>query len=243
MFRENCIQKNGFTLSEVLITIVVIGVIAAIAIPIINSSMLKKDLESKFLKVYSGLNQFSKKFFFNEGISFAEYCLSVAPSTFMNKFISYYNISGYASKDMYATPTEDLDNNYSLKSISGIKSKIHGYCDNTGFVSDLSGALYKFNDSPSLYNGPVVCVDINGLKGPNRVGYDYFLFVFTMDNKVIPMGMYDKNNPPYGQKDGSGELFSTECTKTGNVGWGCAYYALKNAHPQNPSKKYWGDFI
>ncbi len=248
MSREIIFKKNGFTLSEVLITIVIIGIIAAITIPELNQNIMKKDLESRFLKAYSGLNQFSEKFFFNEGISFTEYCsrtagASGAVGTCLNKFISYYNTSGYASKDTWNTQTENLDNKYSLKNISGTQPKVFGYCDNTGFVSDLSGTLYKFNDPPLLYNGPVVCVDVNGIKGPNRIGFDYFLFVFTKDNRVIPMGTDDKNNPPDGQTDGSGMEFSKECSKTGNIGWGCAYFALKNIHPQNKSKTYWGDFL
>lgn len=238
-------NKYGFTLPEVLITVVIIGIIAAIAIPVINSNISKKDLESRFLKVYSELNKFSEKFYLTEGISFTEYCYNTTMSApvWLNEFMSYYNTSGYATMDSWSTQEENKDNNYRLYSINGANAGIHGYCDNTGFVSDITGALYKFNDAGPLYNGPVVCVDINGLKGPNRVGYDYFLFVFTKDNKVIPMGMYDRNNPPDGEKDTYGNPFSNECNKNSNSGWGCAYYALQNKHPQISSKKYWGDFI
>ncbi len=43
--------KKGFTLSEVLITIAIIGVVAALTIPNIIKNTQRKDLETAFKKV------------------------------------------------------------------------------------------------------------------------------------------------------------------------------------------------
>lgn len=58
------------------------------------------------------------------------------------------------------------------------------------FYLTASGAVIIFNDNATGEDqtGPVVCVDVNGQKAPNRYGMDYFLFAFTKDGKVVPMG-------------------------------------------------------
>ena len=50
-------KLNGFTLAEVLIVTVIIGIIAAISIPIISENIKNKDLESRFTKANSILKQ------------------------------------------------------------------------------------------------------------------------------------------------------------------------------------------
>lgn len=50
-------KKNGFTLAEVLITLGVIGVVAAMTIPTLMSSYRKKVIETRLSKFYSTINQ------------------------------------------------------------------------------------------------------------------------------------------------------------------------------------------
>lgn len=126
------------------------------------------------------------------------------------------------------------------------------FCDNSGFKSSASGALYILSDPPAKgQNGPVICVDINGKKGPNRYGIDYFMFIFTVDGVVIPVGQEHKNNP------GTCNSASGSCCNFNNVGaqycsassnniafnTSCAYYALTNQHPAKTGKDYWNDFL
>ncbi len=49
-------QKSAFTLAEVLITLAIIGVVAAMTIPTLISDYKKKVVETKLLKVYSTVN-------------------------------------------------------------------------------------------------------------------------------------------------------------------------------------------
>ncbi len=50
-------NKNGFTLAEVLITLGIIGVVAAMTIPTLVQNYKKKIVETKLKKVYSIMNQ------------------------------------------------------------------------------------------------------------------------------------------------------------------------------------------
>lgn len=242
--------KKAFTLSEVLITLVIIGVVAAITVPVMVANHQKEALRVQFTKTYSDLNNFSRKFYADEGISFTEYTRkNRTPSVFFATFLSYFNTGGTASNDVWNTAAEDRDSNYTLKTMRNTKAPGYG-CDNTAFKADLSGRLYKFNDAPLTddVNGPVICIDTNGLKGPNKLGYDYFLFVFTIDGRVIPMGMEDENNIEAGYNNGQNYVFlgPENCNRQSSnyrQNMSCAYYALIDKNPNNENKSYWKDFI
>lgn len=86
---------------------------------------------------------------------------------------------------------------------------------------------------------------------PNRYGIDYFLFTFTVDGKVIPMGQEHKNNPR-GCNSSNGSCWnfnnigSQYCSNTSSdisKNTSCAYYALTNTHPTKPGRDYWKDFL
>ena len=51
------IKSTGFTLAEVLITLVVIGVVAAIILPNLITNIQDRELKTKFKDVYSMLSQ------------------------------------------------------------------------------------------------------------------------------------------------------------------------------------------
>ena len=57
---KDLIKKSGFTLSEILITLGVIGVVAAITMPIIHSKIQWTILKNWYKKVYNTIHkQFS----------------------------------------------------------------------------------------------------------------------------------------------------------------------------------------
>ena len=64
MFSKNTIKNfklSGFTLAEVLITLGIIGVVAAITIPNLMTSYKRIVLDSKFRKTYANLHQVVKQ--------------------------------------------------------------------------------------------------------------------------------------------------------------------------------------
>lgn len=50
-------KKRGFTLSEVLITLVIIGIVAALTIPVVIRNIQKQALKAQFKKAYSTIMQ------------------------------------------------------------------------------------------------------------------------------------------------------------------------------------------
>lgn len=57
------INKPGFTLVELLITLVVIGIVAAVTVPIINTQIRKEEYRSSLFKAISLLNQVALKYY------------------------------------------------------------------------------------------------------------------------------------------------------------------------------------
>jgi prepilin-type N-terminal cleavage/methylation domain-containing protein len=53
----HCIRKRGFTLAEVLITLAIIGVVAAVTIPVVMRNIQKQELKVQFKKAYSTITQ------------------------------------------------------------------------------------------------------------------------------------------------------------------------------------------
>ena len=63
-----CLKEfRGFTLAEVLITLVIIGVIAAMTIPTLMNNTNKQEYVSKLKKAYSTLSQATNRIITEEG--------------------------------------------------------------------------------------------------------------------------------------------------------------------------------
>ena len=54
-------NKKGFTLAEVLITLGIIGVVAALTIPTLIQNYKKREVETSLEKIYTTVNQAIKK--------------------------------------------------------------------------------------------------------------------------------------------------------------------------------------
>ena len=249
-------RKSAFTLAEVLITLGIIGVVAAMTLPTLVNNKQNKELQTQFKKVYSELNQMSRLFYKDYGMSVSEYLGGTSNGSatyqkFLNEIFPHYFKGGKVLSDWtYSDVDEETGsaNPNALYPIYNMVGKsITFICDNGGFQSDVGGRIYLFNDVPvSGNNGPIVCVDINGQKKPNRWGYDYFMFVFTTDGFVIPMGQPHPNNVPAGQSAVNHFVTGEEYCKRSNGSYSqeaCAYYALADKHPSEEGKNYWQDFL
>ena len=60
--------KNGFTLAEVLITLVIVGVVAGMTIPTVIQNVHKKQVGVKLKKFYSVMSQALMRYYIDEGL-------------------------------------------------------------------------------------------------------------------------------------------------------------------------------
>ena len=243
-------QKPAFTLAEVLITLGIIGVVAAMTMPSLIANYKYKVLENQLKAAYSDLNQAAKLFQVHNGMSVSEYTAENASSiNAINEFSKFFNTIKDSNLRYNST---DSDGNsvgaapYKWHSMNGSTNESSN-CDVSGFFWDTQGRVISFDDPPSYgQNGPKVCIDINGEKGPNRYGVDYFIFIFTTDGYVIPYGQEHPNNPAICSGQAIANcISSSKCSYSGagNMQFTCSIYALSNQHPTDSGKDYWHDFV
>ncbi len=238
------IRRTAFTLAEVLITLGIIGIVAAMTMPALINRTNKKELEVALKKTYSELNQASMMFYSNEGISIVEKYLNenTSPIPLANAFMKYFQ-GGHKYNNAQWQNVDEIEG-YTIYHLNG-NAQNRIICNNSGYYTDNIGRIFAFNDLPknSNENGPVLCVDVNGEKLPNKYGYDIFLFLFTVDGHVIPMGQEHKNNPTTNSINVNGFIKGEDECKKSSTGFSCAVFAISDTHPTEKGKTYWKDFI
>ena len=61
MFSYTLKNKTAFTLAEVLITLGIIGIVAALTLPALNQQYKRQEVETRLQKFYSTMNQALKQ--------------------------------------------------------------------------------------------------------------------------------------------------------------------------------------
>lgn len=233
--------KEGFTLAEILVTLGIIGVVAAMTIPQLITNMTTREMESRFKIAYSRLNQMSKSYEAESGMAIP---VGVRSGESMYVIFSKH-LKGFSNVNGDRWDTKDDEGNKSV-AIYGKYTNFKGQttkqiCDVSGTYVDISGIQYMWNDNPADgQNGPIICVDLNGSAKPNISGIDYFLFIPTVEGNVIPMGMEHPDNTTSTSKGGNFFLDKSYCGKSNN--YSCAYWAVTNTSPKGYGR-YWQDYI
>ena len=250
----NSLRKYAFTLSEVLVTLGIIGVVAAMTIPSMINKTHNKELHAQYKKVYAELNQISQLFMKDNGLSATDFCQTYSTAYFVKTQLPKYFKGFTLIDDTVFSSTDDEGNKksnaYPMYTLNGTKITL-GPCDDLGFRTESGGRIFSFVKDVITDNqhGPVVCVDINGQKRPNKWGYDIFIFRFTRNGYVLPMGQeYNgaEGNYGYAADRGSSNFFyKNQCKYTSDVSnqVSCSYYALADKHPTIEGKNYWQDFL
>lgn len=119
-------------------------------------------------------------------------------------------------------------------------------CDTSGYSQMINGRIVSFDDTNTFgYNGPRLCIDVNGKSKPNVLGLDIHYFIFTVDGHVIPEGAdHESNNYEASiYSGGTKKADSKYCN--GNYDSGslaCTYYAIMDISPEGKGT-YWNNFI
>lgn len=248
-------KSIAFTLAEVLITLAIVGIIAAMTIQTLMTHLTHKKLESQLKKTYSELNIAARNFYAHEDMSVHDADIMLnkdmdKTNTFylsdelLNKFMSYYK--GFqrqtVANDRWVT--FDNKNKINQKNLDG--TNITSYpCDRSAVATDLVGRNYALDDTSAYGNtdfGPKICVDINGIDKPNRLGYDRFVFVFTEDAVVPYTGdsWQDLNENQTDEKEIAKNCSYSNSPNT--PAFSCAYFALQDKSPSG-NGSYWKNFL
>ncbi len=195
-------KKAAFTLAEILITLAIIGIVAAMTIPTLISNYRQKALDNQFKKTYAMLNQVLLKvqgdfgyppkcYASGENTSEISECLAYRDKfieelrvaricenrAYENGCIAKYNGFDTLIKDQHKDDEdydEDYWQDYATRNCGGFNQT---EILNNKKVYVLADGTILFFFSSYFY---ILAVDINGKQGPNKWGHD--LFVFTVTN-------------------------------------------------------------
>jgi type II secretory pathway pseudopilin PulG len=224
-------KKVAFTLAEVLITLGIIGVVAAITMPTLIKNYQKQVYVAQLKKTYTTLSQ-----------GFQKYLADNGTDNFKNTELVYSGSGRFEGKtytytSIYPQKIDDLMKNY----FKVVKTCYIETCDYSNYERFNNSSLQEFfgtggegfDDYMSYYlaDGTIVQilfgfptyinVDTNGEKGPNKFGRDLFRFILD-ENKFRPATTSDFNNKA-GIQCKDGELRQVCAEKIMQDGWKMNY--------------------
>ncbi len=203
--------NKAFTLAEVLITLAIIGIVAALTIPAVVKNYQKQQVVVQLKKAYSTLNQaynnsqaengsydtWDKGFDIGTDEYFRRYW---EPYFKIGKVCSTGASCGYKNNSPWVT-LKGADSTYSVN--TNILGK--------SFIST-DGVLFRIRvaNSSGATEASNIIVDLNNSKGPNMVGKDTFFFERT------PKGIL-----PYAYSSSKSDI-NTYCSRENQSGMHCA---------------------
>ena len=216
----NKIGKIAFTLAETLIVMGIIGVVAALTLPNLNSSTGNKEKVVKLKKIYSNLND-------AYGRAIAVYGpIDTWPrdgdnsDRFASRISEFIKHSKYCDRE-HTKECINMDTDYKLPAIV--------FADGTSllFWADLSCDFEAGNKSKTL--GPdcgSIELDLDGVnKGKNYYGVDMFNFVITQNNGILPR--YSRDTSDFVYPNGCfGKTTSSEKWKH----YSCTAWVIENGN-------------
>jgi len=188
--------STAFTLAEVLITLGIIGVVAALTIPTIIQNSQKQELKSGLKEAYTILtNAYTRLktdngFMENYNAMYTYYAATADPRQFATDLTSYMNVVKTCSGD-FGCVAADGTNSYGrtytdFQGGSIATASMSYYIGRYQYV--LNNGMILFVWQPAGEGAIGVSIDVNGWKGPNVVGKDVFSFIpfSTSPNTLLP---------------------------------------------------------
>jgi len=223
------LNKKGFTLAEILVTLTIIGVIAALTVPALILNIQDDMNRNAWKKIYSEIqNAYYLVNYDNAGTLKDAF----TNSDELRDTIMQYMIKAAKQDDI------EVEGEGHLWHADGEFYRYEGTPWDWSFVNNHSNALLPNGMLVSFYLRSSSCeyaglacnnqvtkyfkrtcgdmfIDVNGRRGPNTVGKDIF-FIAILDTEILPGGHHWDYSPAY-----------TTCLETNKDTRGEAWSALK----------------
>ena len=174
------IQKYyGYTLVEILVTLAIIGIVAALTIPSLFHRWERHSIEIGIKEAFQILNS-SISASTSENGSLDDWNYNIDSEVFANQYIApYIKHSGYflLDKNIFNTdysPRPMWQSYERPAALISTSSKVPVFRLDNGML-----LLVSVYPDTSYYDNVYLHIDLNGKKGPNIVGNDIFMFVIT----------------------------------------------------------------
>ena len=176
--------NTAFTLSEVLITLGVIGIVAAMTLPTVINRANEKQCKVAYKKAYSTIQQaFLRAFENGELVDMtpqdvlpggAPYTPAVGENF---KTLSKYIKTSKTCFDRNADECWECENGQAGYHMNGGPNWLGCRKSSYAFIDTSGVAWYLYKNIEYL-----ILVDVNGFKNPNKLGKDRFVMLFGANN-------------------------------------------------------------
>jgi len=212
-------KKSAFTLAEVLITLAIIGVVAAMTIPTLISDYQERVTVTKVKKAYSTLTNAYSMFLAENGepprFHYDEQGAIDAAEVF-KKYLKIAKDCGTSTSEgclysgqymlkndvlneaIYSTDTSY----YKLRLADGASIWIRGAIDSETAIGIATALFY----------------DVNGEAPPNKWGHDLFHFKAYINRGLLPVGII------------ASDLFDDACAPADSKGYGCTAWVVQKGN-------------
>lgn len=198
---------HAFTLAEVLITLAIIGIVAALTIPTLIVNYQKREFASRLSQTFGVLSNAVKMAQVEYGDVATwdyqkNYGTTIAPGETNNEYVKQY-------AEKYFIPYLKISKNYGW-----VKLKDANYTDyktkdgrtysnnnKTYYIVELNNGaslFFEYNmgtteidDETTLYiSSPIIFIDVNGKTEPNILGRDFFMYTLSANANKLQAGGY-----------------------------------------------------
>ncbi len=177
-------KKTAFTLAEVLITLGIIGVVAALTLPTVITNYQKQETIVQLKKAYTTLSNVSKLSQVENG-EMQTWDNDLLFQKDIKKYVQTYYLPYFQGEKSLTW----IDKDYKITNLAN-GTVLSAVSDSyIASVKSLDGQLFLFNKTQEGQGYLWIFADINGVKGPNRVGRDVFVF----DGRNYATGDVDKH--------------------------------------------------
>ena len=212
-FVSNFLIRCAFTLAEVIIVLGILGIMAEMTIPTLISNVQEKVFLTHFQQTYTSLQQAYQMAAEQNGTA-DTWADADAMYTNLKPYLKMMQDCPFTCNTAYPADPKNLAGSYT--------SDWHTYYH----IMLVNGVTLKFTIDAGYRT---VAIDLNGNKGPNRIGYDFFTFHLSNKNGA-PFVSW-----PYYSGNGSSwvEVDPYSCNRTSlavdsNSGYGCSYWLIRN---------------
>lgn len=242
------ISYHAFTLAEVLITLGIIGIVAAMTLPAVINNIKNKEHEARFKTAYSQIFQAVQLMGNEDPQLWQTYCGKNSSSevaqkrdkdfSFINKFSKQFQVL-----KVYPKNSSDLKNlGYKNSKFYGVEKGKNSFNDdgynNGGFIT--KNGMIILSSGCWWVNSLDFVVDTNGIKGPNKFGYDVFYFqIDKKTNQLLPSTITSSFGSLASQEAGCCDFVSSsKCSIPSDNGSACSRFAIMDSFP-GEEKSYW----
>ena len=236
-------NKKGFTLAEVLISLAIIGVVAAITIPALYNSNQYQTLVSKLASSVSSLENAFSAMLIEEGANGLE---ATEFATLMTAQTPNYNRASGVLGEYLKNSGISLKT-YAIKNLNGTAANITALPAivmkngswvmlrnfNVAHSTSITDAIIRDNGGSLYQQFAEVIIDVNGDQAPNINGRDIFYYILGDDGILYPMGGKDERIFITGTfTDNDRNNIDTVCSTSGQTAYGitCAARLMLNGN-------------